>query len=63
MDWIKLLKAIGITILIAVELGMIIAALSDDTEDVPRVICAIILIAEVIIIAFVAVVRFIYGIL
>lgn len=63
MDWIKLLKAIGITILIAVELGMIIAALSDDTEDDTRVICSIILIAEAIIIAFVAVVRFIYGIL
>lgn len=63
MDWIKLLKAIGITILIAVELGMMIAVLADDTEDIPRVICSIILIAEVIIIAFVAVVRFIYGIL
>lgn len=63
MDWIKLLKAIGITILIAVELGMIIVALADDTEDVPRVICSIILIAQVIIIAFIAVVRLIYGIL
>ena len=63
MDWIKLLKAIGITILIAVELGMMIAVLADDTEDDPRMICSIILIAEIIIIAFVAVVRFIYGIL
>ena len=56
MDLIKLLKAIGITILI-------IVALADDTEDIPRVICAIILIAQVIIIAFIAVVRLIYGIL
>lgn len=63
MDWIKLLKAIGITILIAIELGMLIVALSDNTEDDTREICSIILIAEVIIIAFVAVVRFIYGIL
>lgn len=63
MDLIKLLKAIGITILIAVELGMLIVALADDTEDIPRAICAITLIAEAIIIAFVAVVRFIYGIL
>lgn len=38
MDLIKLLKAIGITILIAVELGMLIVALTDDTEDIPRVI-------------------------
>lgn len=63
MDLIKLLKAIGITILIAVELGMLIVALADDTEDIPRVICTIILIAQVIIIAFIAVVRLIYGIL
>lgn len=63
MDWIRLIKAIGITILIAVELGMLIVALADDTEDIPRVICAIILIAQVIIIAFIAVVRLIYGIL
>lgn len=63
MDWIKLLKAIGITILIAIELGMLIVALSDNTEDDVRDGCSIILILEVVIVAFAAVVRIIYGIL
>ena len=63
MDWIKLLKAIGITILIAIELGMLIAASADDTEDVPRVICSIILIAEVIIFAIIITVIYLYCIL
>lgn len=40
MYWIKLLKAIGITILIAVELGMMKAVLADETELVENEVLA-----------------------
>lgn len=62
MDWIRLIKAIGITILIAIQLGIIVAAdngIDDDIGD----ICTIILIIESIIVSVACVVGFIYWML
>ena len=63
MDWIKLLKAIGITILIAIQFGIIVAATDDGIDDDIGDICTIILIIEFIIISVACVVGFIYWML
>lgn len=63
MDWIKLLKAIGITILIAIQLGIIVAATDNGIDDDIGDICTIILIIEFIIVSVACVVGFIYWML
>lgn len=63
MDWIKLLKAIGITILIAIQFGIIVAATDNGIDDDIGDICTIILIIEFIIVSVACVVGFIYWML
>lgn len=63
MDLIKLLKAIGITILIAIQFGIIVAATDDGIDDNIGDICTIILIIEFIIVSVACVVGFIYWML
>ena len=63
MDWIRLIKAIGITILIAIQLGIIVAATDNGIDDDIGDICAIILIIEFIIVSVACVVGFIYWML
>lgn len=63
MDWIKLLKAIGITILIAIQLGIIVAATDNGIDDDIGDICTIILIIEFIIVSVACVAGFIYWML
>lgn len=63
MDWIKLLKAIGITILIAIQFGIIAAATDNGIDDDIGDICTIILIIEFIIVSVACVVGFIYWML
>ena len=63
MDWIKLLKAIRITILIAIQFGIIVAATDNGIDDDIGDICTIILIIEFIIVSVACVVGFIYWML
>lgn len=63
MDWIRLIKAIGITILIAIQLGIILAATDNGIDDDIGDICTIILIIEFIIVSVACVVGFIYWML
>lgn len=63
MDWIKLLKAIGITILTAIQFGIIVAATDNGIDDNIGDICTIILIIEFIIVSVACVVGFIYWML
>lgn len=63
MDWIRLIKAIGITILIAIQLGIIIVATDNGIDDDIGDICTIILIIEIIIVSVACVVGFIYWML
>ncbi len=63
MDWIRLIKAIGITILIAIQLGIIVAATDNGIDDDIGDICTIILIIEVFIVSVACVVGFIYWML
>nr|DAD59696.1 MAG TPA: hypothetical protein [Bacteriophage sp.] len=63
MDWIRLIKAIGITILIAIQLGIIVAATDNGIDDDIGDICTIILIIEFIIVSVACVVGFIYWML
>lgn len=63
MDWIRLIKVIGITILIAIQLGIIVAATDNGIDDDIGDICTIILIIEFIIVSVACVVGFIYWML
>lgn len=63
MDWIRLIKAIGITILIAIQLGIIVSATDNGIDDDIGDICTIILIIEFIIVSVACVVGFIYWML
>ena len=63
MDWIRLIKAIGITILIAIQFGIIVAATDNGIDDDIGDIFTIILIIEFIIVSVACVVGFIYWML
>ena len=63
MDWIRLIKAIGITILIAIQLGIIVSATDNGIDDDIGDICTIILIIEFIIVSCSLCVGFIYWML
>lgn len=63
MDWIKLLKAIGITILTAIQFGIIAAVTDNGIDDDIGDICTIILIIEFIIVSVACVAGFIYWML
>lgn len=61
MNWIKLLKAIIITILIVIQIGVIGGAVSEDVDTNTGDACMVIIIIEFFIIIFASVVGLIYS--
>lgn len=63
MDWVRLAKAIGIMIFMAIQLVIIAAATDSGVDDGIGDICTIILLVECVILLIVSVTGFIYGML
>lgn len=61
MDWIRLIKSIGITILIVIQIGIIGGAACEDVDTNTGDVCTVILIIEIFIVIFASVVGLIYS--